>query len=100
MLTCSRPRNGRFRNGGRETCDGTLNLGNAVAESGGNAGSDFALYRYDDTGNAIDAPLAIDRKTGAVTAKGVTNGSDAQPGMIGEANQVNLDSHRARDEDR
>lgn len=44
-----------------------LYLGNNNAESGGNAGSDFALYRYDDAGAPIDAPLAITRSTGAVT---------------------------------
>ena len=66
-----------------------LALGDGAAETGANAGSNLSLFRYDDTGAGIDTPLAIDRKTGAVTAKGVTNGSDAQAGMIGEVIQAN-----------
>ena len=40
------------------------------AESGGNAGANFALQRYDDTGNAIDIPMSAVRSTGAI---GFTN---------------------------
>jgi hypothetical protein len=39
-------------------------LGNNVAESGGNAGSDFVINRYNDAGVGIDVPLAIARATG------------------------------------
>jgi hypothetical protein len=39
-------------------------LGTGSAESGGNAGSDFLIRRYDDTGNTIDVPLTIMRSTG------------------------------------
>ena len=35
-----------------------------AAEPGSNAGSDFALYRYNDAGGAIDAPLSFARNTG------------------------------------
>jgi len=36
-------------------------------ESGTNAGSDFAIRRYDDTGAFVDAPLTITRSTGQST---------------------------------
>lgn len=39
---------------------------NQTAESGGNAGSDFSVDRYDDTGAWIDTPLTIMRSTGVV----------------------------------
>src|SRR6185369_2287299 len=42
-----------------------ISLGNGAAESGGNAGSDFALFRYDDSGTLIAPPaLNINRQTG------------------------------------
>lgn len=41
-----------------------LQLGNSIAESGANAGSNFALNRYDDAGAVIDAPLTMLRSTG------------------------------------
>ncbi|MBN7809117.1 hypothetical protein JZX86_27745 [Agrobacterium rosae] len=40
---------------------------NASPESGGNVGSDFAVARYADNGNYIDAPLLINRATGNVS---------------------------------
>lgn len=43
-----------------------LALGSGGAESGGGAGSDFALYRYTDGGILIDAPIAITRSSGTV----------------------------------
>jgi hypothetical protein len=45
----------------------TVQLGNGVAESGSNAGSDFALNRYNDAGAVIDAPFTISRATAAAT---------------------------------
>ena len=42
-------------------------LGNNTAESGGNTGSDFVINRFNDAGTLIDAPLTINRATGAVT---------------------------------
>lgn len=39
---------------------------NNTAESGGNAGSNLRIVRYSDAGEALDAPLGIDRATGAV----------------------------------
>lgn len=44
-----------------------LALGDATGESGSNAGSNFALYRYNDAGTYVDAPLSINRATGLVS---------------------------------
>ncbi len=52
---------------------------NSTAEGGGNSGSDFQLFRYADNGAFIDAPLTVQRGSGAVvlsngvTASGVVN---------------------------
>lgn len=40
---------------------------NNTAESGSNAGSDFIIYRYNDAGSLVDAPLQITRSTGLTT---------------------------------
>jgi hypothetical protein len=45
----------------------TMQFGNNSAESGGNAGSDFALYRYDDAGGGAASALGINRATGVAT---------------------------------
>jgi hypothetical protein len=42
-------------------------LGDGTAESGGNAGSNFGLYRYDDAGKLIDTPFFIERASGQAT---------------------------------
>jgi len=42
---------------------------NSDAESTGNAGSNFGIYRYDDAGAYIDAPMTISRSTGLITVK-------------------------------
>jgi len=47
-----------------------IGLGDGTVESGGNVGSYFNLYRYDDAGNYIDAPLQINRSTGLASIKG------------------------------
>jgi hypothetical protein len=44
-----------------------------VAESGGNVGSDWYLYRYSDTQVLIDAPLQIARSTGQMTLSAPLN---------------------------
>lgn len=41
-----------------------LVLGNSSAETGSNAGSDFALQRFNDAGTLIDAPLSMLRSNG------------------------------------
>jgi len=52
-------RNGAWRWG--------IELGQWGAETGGNAGSDFVIVRYSDSGTAIGAPVTINRATGEVT---------------------------------
>ena len=42
------------------------------AEAGSNAGSNFAVYRFDDTGAYLSAPLSISRATGTVTIPSLT----------------------------
>lgn len=37
------------------------------SESGNNAGSKFAIKRFDDAGSVIDSPLVVDRKSGIAT---------------------------------
>jgi hypothetical protein len=44
-----------------------LYLGNGTAETGSNAGSNFALVRFADNGAQIDVPFSIVRATGAAT---------------------------------
>ena len=41
-----------------------------TAESGGNAGSDWFLYRYDDSGNLVDNPIEVTRSNGKVQIGG------------------------------
>lgn len=41
-------------------------LGTTITESGSNAGSNFAITRYNDAGVSIDDPLTITRSTGVV----------------------------------
>ena len=43
-----------------------IEVGNGTAESGSNAGSNFAISRYNDASTIIDTPLLIIRSTGAV----------------------------------
>ena len=43
-----------------------------AAESGSNAGSNFALYRYNDAGGSIGTPILIDRATGLTTLSSLT----------------------------
>lgn len=50
-----------------------MDLGDGTAESGGNAGSNFVIRRFDDATNFLDAPLTITRSTGlAAFAQAVT----------------------------
>jgi hypothetical protein len=44
-----------------------IQLGNSTAESGGNAGSDFEIDRYNDSAGWLGSPLLINRASGAVT---------------------------------
>ena len=67
-----------------------LYLGNGVAEGGGNVGSNLQIYAYSDTGAYLSTPMTIVRSTGAVTIKGVTDGSDAGAGNVGEVLSIVL----------
>jgi hypothetical protein len=40
-------------------------LGDATAEAAGNVGSEFAIWRYSNTGTALDSPLTIYREDGS-----------------------------------
>lgn len=44
-----------------------IQLPDGGTESGGNTGSDFAIWRYNDGGTTIDAPIQIIRSTGELT---------------------------------
>lgn len=61
-----------------------IQLGDGIANSGSNAGSNFSVSRYDDSGTYIDTPLQIPRSTGMVIA-----GVGAQAGVTG-AGFVNI----------
>ena len=52
-------------------------LGDVTAESGGNAGSNFALNAISDTGSLLSTPLAINRALGTVTIAGIAANSPA-----------------------
>ncbi|QMU70814.1 glycosyl hydrolase family 28-related protein [Streptacidiphilus sp. P02-A3a] len=43
----------------------------STAEAGSNAGSNFDVVRYDDTGTVIDTPVTVDRQTGVTTLNGL-----------------------------
>jgi len=45
---------------------------NNTAESGSNAGSNFAINRYDDAGTFIDTPISIARNTGVTTIQNLS----------------------------
>ena len=73
----------RYRTGGLERFAAFVN---STAESGSNAGSDFAFARYDDAGAFIDLPLTIRRSDGGVTIASPTGGAKGS----GTLNAVNL----------
>ncbi|WP_328757472.1 hypothetical protein [Streptomyces sp. NBC_00271] len=45
---------------------------NSTTESGSNAGTDFQVRRYDDTGTLLDTSIHIERSTGRIGMGGVT----------------------------
>jgi hypothetical protein len=55
--------------------------GNATAESGGNAGSDFGIYSFTDAGALLAEPFSINRATGVVTVAGNLNVSGGSPSL-------------------
>jgi hypothetical protein len=46
-----------------------LSLGDAAAESSGNAGSDFSVWRFNDAGTYVDTPFWIVRSNGSVNVQ-------------------------------
>jgi hypothetical protein len=48
----------------------TLALGDAAAETGSNAGSDFSVTRYNDAGVLLSTPFVINRASGNITVGG------------------------------
>jgi hypothetical protein len=67
-------------------------LGNGDAESGGNAGSNFNISRYGDTGVGIDSPFSIARSSGAVSFSGTVaaNGGAVNINATAGVPQLNL----------
>ena len=56
-------------------------LGDQTAEDGTNAGSNFDVHRYADSGAFIDTPLFINRKTGATFVQGA-GGMTVNNGLV------------------
>jgi hypothetical protein len=55
-----------------------INVGDSAAESGSNAGSNFSIQSFADTGSLLSTPLSISRATGMTTVAGRLTGlSDA-----------------------
>jgi hypothetical protein len=68
----------------------TVELGGTGAETGGNAGSDFALTSFNDDGTFLGYPITVERATGNVAitmgALSLPNGSSLAPALqIGAA---------------
>jgi hypothetical protein len=60
-----------------------LAVGDATAESGSNAGSNFSLTRYNDAGTLIDNPMVIKRSTGQTRMGDFTDWTNALvPGLV------------------
>jgi hypothetical protein len=66
-------------------------IGDAVAESGSNVGSNFIVNRFNDAGTYLDAPLAINRATGVVTASGLA----PIPTAAGVGQWTNISAYQA-----
>jgi hypothetical protein len=64
--------------------------GGSENNNGDNSGVNFALYRYNDSGAAIDAPITISRATGAVVIKGTSTNDSAASGNVGEYVEATL----------
>ena len=63
-----------------------IDLGNGVAESGSNAGSNFQIARFNDAGTFIDDPLIIRRSDGLVSVNALS-----APQAIGDNRIINGD---------
>lgn len=73
-----------------------VRLGSPAAESGGNAGSNFGIYRCDDAGAVIDSPFGIIRSTGNVSiltdtpSTSSTTGALTVAGGLGMVGNLNI----------
>jgi hypothetical protein len=70
-------------------------FGDNFAESGSNAGSNFELYRYSDTGVSLGTPLTVNRATGAVAILGSGTNDNALVGFVGETFATAIASNQA-----
>jgi hypothetical protein len=61
-----------------------VTLGDNVAESGSNAGSNFNITSYSDGGSALVTGLSIRRSDGAVQIRGTQTNDNATAGNVGE----------------
>jgi len=57
-----------------------------TAESGGNVGSDFVIYRYTDAGAFIDIPFTVVRSNGNIRIRRLVMGSPAEYAAVDIAN--------------
>ncbi len=53
-----------------------LNLGDSAGEAAPATGSNFAIYRYDNSGTYLSSPLVINRATGNVNVNGLQMNGD------------------------
>jgi collagen triple helix repeat protein len=65
-------------------------VGGSENNNGDNSGVNFALYRFNDSGAAIDTPITISRATGAVVIKGTSTNDSAASGNVGEYVEATL----------
>jgi hypothetical protein len=70
-----------------------MQLGNGNTESGGNAGSDFTVARYNDAGAEIDTPLQISRQTGQAFFSNTIGVNGIELGSLSVAGTAALDFH-------
>jgi hypothetical protein len=66
----------------------SVSLGNNVAESGSNNGSNFAVNRYSDAGAYIDTPLSIYRSNGSVVFAGPSMNINSTTGVTVSLNKA------------
>jgi len=50
-----------------------LHIADSAPETGGDAGSNFSLVRYGDSGSIIDTALGVNRQTGITSVKGLNS---------------------------
>ncbi len=68
----------------------------ATAESGSNAGSNFAISRWSDAGAYLDSPIAIARSTGAVTVAAGLNAADIGANTVSAYTAPTIAAHVTR----